>query len=253
MIRVHPIPAFTDNYIWCIHDERFAVIVDPGDAEPVEAYLAQNNLTLSHILITHHHPDHIGGLGTLKSSEITVFGPVSQRIAHIDIAVSESDQVNIDTLDLEFTVMEVPGHTREHIAFYGDIGLFCGDTLFSAGCGRLFEGTPAQMHQVLQRYAELPSDTQVYCTHEYTQANLVFALDLLPGDAALQQYERHVQRLRAANQPTLPTSIALELDVNPYLRAAEPKFAAAIQAKTGKMPHTELETFAAIRHLKDQF
>lgn len=253
MIRVFPIPAFTDNYIWCLHDDTFAVVVDPGDADPVEQYLRDNNLQLTHILLTHHHPDHTGGVAQLKRAGVTVFGPVSQRIANIDNAVSEGQQVNIPQLAIDFTVMEVPGHTREHIAYFGNTGLFCGDTLFSAGCGRLFEGTPAQMYQVFQRYAELPVDTKVFCTHEYTQANLDFALNLLPEDSAFLDYQQQVRTKRLSNTPTLPTTIGLELQVNPYMRTAEPKFAAAINAKTGKMPETELEAFAAIRQLKDQF
>lgn len=253
MINVFPIPAFSDNYIWCLHDGRYAAVVDPGDAAPVEHFLQSNNLKLTHILLTHHHPDHIGGVAQLKQSGVTVYGPVSQRIAHIDTPVSEGEQVSIATLSVDFTVMEVPGHTKEHIAYFGDIGLFCGDTLFSAGCGRLFEGTPAQMYQVFQRYAELPANTKVFCTHEYTQANLDFALNLLPEDGALRDYQQRVHSLRDANTPTLPTTIGLELQVNPYLRAGEPAFAAAIQQKTGKMPQTELDAFAAIRQLKDQF
>ncbi|BDX06017.1 hydroxyacylglutathione hydrolase [Planctobacterium marinum] len=229
------------------------MVVDPGEAAPVERYLQSNNLELTHILLTHHHPDHIGGVVRLKQAGVTVYGPVSKRIAHIDVAVSEAEQVTIASLDTDFTVMEVPGHTREHIAFFGEVGLFCGDTLFSAGCGRLFEGTPAQMYQVFQRYAELPADTKVFCTHEYTQANLDFALHLLPDDNALKRYQERVQALRKTDTPTLPSTIGLELQVNPYLRAAEPAFITAIQQKTGKMPQSELEAFAAIRQLKDQF
>ncbi|MCC2607328.1 hydroxyacylglutathione hydrolase [Planctobacterium marinum] len=253
MISVFPIPAFTDNYIWCLHNDTHAVVVDPGDAAPVQAFLQQQQLTLTHILITHHHPDHIGGVAELKKANVTVIGPVSQRIAHIDKAVSEADTILLEPLNIAFQVMEVPAHTREHIAFYGEPGLFCGDTLFSAGCGRLFEGTPQQMHQVLQRYAHLPEHTKVYCTHEYTQANLRFALDLLPDDEALLQYATQVNQLRQQNTPTLPTTIAREKKVNPYLRVSERLLAEAVQRKTGALPDNDTETFAAVRHLKDQF
>jgi len=253
MINVFPIPAFNDNYIWCLHNDTYAVVVDPGDASPVQDYLRKHNLTLTHILITHHHPDHIGGVAQLKQTGIEVIGPVSDRIAHIDKAVSEADEIILEPLNLQFKVMEVPAHTREHIAFYGDVGLFCGDTLFSAGCGRLFEGTPEQMHKVLQRYAKLPENTKIYCTHEYTQANLAFALDLLPEDEALQNYERKVSLLRQQNVPTLPTTVQLEKQVNPYLRVSEPQMAKAVQKKTGAIPGNDIETFAAVRRLKDQF
>lgn len=253
MINVFPIPAFSDNYIWCLHNHTYAVVVDPGDAMPVKDYLKKHNLTLTHILITHHHPDHIGGVAQLKQPGVEVIGPVSDRIPHIDKTVSENDELILEPLNLQFKVMEVPAHTREHIAFYGDVGLFSGDTLFSAGCGRLFEGTPEQMHKVLQRYAKLPENTKIYCTHEYTQANLAFALDLLPEDEALQNYERKVSLLRQQNVPTLPTTVQLEKQVNPYLRVSEPQMAKAVQRKTGSVPGNDIETFAAVRRLKDQF
>ena len=253
MVHVYPIPAFTDNYIWCLHNDTDAVIVDPGDASPVLAYLEQQQLILRDILITHHHADHIGGLRKLVSPEVTVFGPVSNRIPYINKALGEGDKFHLDCLDLELQVMHVPGHTREHIAYYGEGKLFCGDTLFSGGCGRLFEGTPEQMHKVFQRYRQLPGDTHVYCTHEYTLANLQFAETLTPDCAELQSYKRWVTEQREQDKPTLPGNIEQELKINPYMRVADAQMIAALTQITGTEPMNEIAAFAAIRKLKDNF
>lgn len=253
MISVYPIPAFSDNYIWCLHNGSDAVVVDPGDAAPVKAFLAQNQLTLKAILITHHHADHIGGLRALVADSIEVFGPVSERIPHITKALTDGDEISLACINCTFKVMHVPAHTREHIAFFGDGMLFCGDTMFSAGCGRLFEGTAAQMHRVFQRYRELPPETQVYCTHEYTSANIEFAESLTPENSELLKYKRWVTTQRQQDKPTLPSNIALEIKINPYMRTSEDEMVDALHQQTGQKPTDDIEAFAAIRQLKDNF
>ena len=254
MISVFPIPAFTDNYIWCIHNGSEAAIVDPGDASPVKRFLEEHNLDLKAILITHHHADHIGGLKQLVHDALPVYGPVSNRIPYITQALEDGDSATLDFLNLTFKVMHVPGHTREHIAYYSSDGkLFCGDTLFSVGCGRLFEGTPTQMHTVFQRYRALPTDTKVYCTHEYTSDNLTFAEFLTPENKDLMEYRQWVTSQREQDKPTLPSNIALEIKVNPYMRTSESEMRQALMEKTGSKPQNDIEAFAAIRNLKDNF
>jgi hydroxyacylglutathione hydrolase len=256
MLRVTPIPAFTDNYIWCLHDARDAWAVDPGEAAPLENYLAANGLTLRGLLITHHHPDHIGGIAKLTAShsDLPVYGPDNPRIAGITRALREGDTV--DVLGRQLRVLEVPGHTLDHIAFLDEQAdaplLFCGDTLFAAGCGRLFEGTAAQMFTSLQKLAALPPQTLIYCTHEYTQSNLRFARAVEPANPAVADRARQVDELRAADRVSLPSTIGLELATNPFLRCAEP---AVIEAARARAPEagSGAEIFAAIRGWKDQF
>lgn len=253
MISVFPIPAFTDNYIWCIHNDTDAAIVDPGDAAPVIEFLDKNQLNLKAILITHHHADHIGGLKQLVKESTVVYGPVSNRIPFITQELEDGSKISLPFFNMEFEVMHVPGHTREHIAYFGEGKLFCGDTLFSVGCGRLFEGTPEQMHGVFQRYRALPEETKIYCTHEYTQANLAFAETLTPENAQLQEYKKWVVSQRKAGAPTLPSNISREIKVNPYMRTNEADMIAAIIEQTGLKPLNDIEAFAAIRRLKDNF
>ena len=253
MISVFPIPAFTDNYIWCIHNGTDAVIIDPGDASPVIEYLESNQLNLKAILITHHHADHIGGLKRLITPDTEVYGPVSNRIPYITHAVEDGAKITLEFIAMEFEIMHVPGHTREHIAYFGEGKLFCGDTLFSVGCGRLFEGTPEQMHSVFQRYRALPDETKIYCTHEYTQANLTFAESLTPENTQLQEYKQWVTAKRNKGEPTLPSNIALEIKVNPYMRTTEAEMIAAITKQTGQKPTNDIDAFAVIRRLKDNF
>lgn len=253
MVKVTPIPAFTDNYIWCLHDENHAVVVDPGDAAPVQKFLSDNNLRLDTILITHHHWDHIGGVKHLLGDSVNVVGPVTERIPNITAPKTDGDQVTIPALGLTFTVFDVPGHTLDHIAYVGEMGLFCGDTMFSAGCGRLFEGTPAQMLAAFERFKALPDSTKVYCTHEYTEANVTFALELTPDNVALKQYQTWVLETRSKGLPTLPSSIKLEKNINPYMRVSEAELQAAIIRKAGTNPNNDIETFAAVRTLKDNF
>lgn len=250
MLEIFPIPAFSDNYIWLIQRGAHAAVVDPGDAAPVLETLKRLSLELSAILITHHHSDHVGGVpDLLKHSPVQVYAP---KHGHYDFPhqpLAENDVVHLAVLDLEFTVMEVPGHTLDHVAYYGANCVFCGDTLFAAGCGRLFEGTPAQMYASLQRLAHLPVDTRVYCAHEYTEHNIRFARTLEPGNAALAKRQVVAAATRQANKPTLPTNVALELETNPFLRCG----VAAIQAATGLKNADPVQIFTAIRQLRNHY
>lgn len=258
MLAIDAIPAFEDNYIWCISnpDNNCAFVVDPGDAKPVIDYLKANALTLSGILITHHHPDHTGGISTLKQAyDCEVFGPESSKITGIDKPLSESD--TIECLGHSCHVFEIPGHTLDHIAYFFDRDndtprLFCGDTLFAGGCGRIFEGTPAQMLSSLKKLAILPLETEVYCAHEYTQVNLHFALTVEPDNSALQQRCQDIDKLRSNGTSTLPSSLALELSTNPFLRCQHSDLLATAK-RYNPNAETELDVFTAIRTLKNNF
>lgn len=252
---IHPIPAFTDNYIWCLHNHRDAYVVDPGDASPVFEFLNANGLTLRGILITHHHTDHIGGVKALLKQypNILVTGPVSTRIPGVTIALSEGDSVELPELNTYAQVMEVPAHTTEHIAYLSPLGLFCGDTMFSGGCGRLFEGTPEQMQNNFHRFKQLPEDTLVYCTHEYTQANVDFALAISPENQDLLNFANWVKTKRDKNKPTLPSTIATELKINPYMREEQPDVIAGVEKHWQVQFDSPLEVFSAIRRWKDNF
>ena len=254
-VSIYPIPAFTDNYIWCVHNEKHAVVVDPGDAEPVLAYLKKNNLSLSAVLITHHHRDHTGGIAKLASAlpDLPIIGPRGGHIRGITKSVSQGDAVTLPRLSMSLHVMEVPGHTLDHIAFLGHGLVFCGDTLFSAGCGRLFEGSPEQMHHSLNKLKRLPEDTQIYCTHEYTRANVNFALAVDPNNAALQQYSDWVDTKRAADEPTLPTTLGQQKAINPFLRSHELSVKASAEAFSGQSLNDDIAVFAAVRRYKDEF
>ncbi|MEO5658319.1 MAG: hydroxyacylglutathione hydrolase [Polaromonas sp.] len=251
-----PIPAFADNYLWLLHDGKRALVVDPGDAEPVLRVLKQSALQLESILVTHHHADHIGGVDALREATgAAVYGPATERIPAPFKAVLEGHTVQ--ALGLDFQVLDVPGHTAGHIAFYspdmdGKPLLFCGDTLFSGGCGRLFEGTPAQMLASLDKLAALPGLTRVCCTHEYTLANLRFALAVEPDNADLAAYHRRCLRLREQGSPTLPTSIAQEILINPFLRTRQASIVAAAH-RFDASSHDDTTVFAALRQWKNQF
>lgn len=252
-----PLPAFQDNYLWLLHDGQRALVVDPGDAQPVLAYLERSGLQLEAILVTHHHPDHIGGVDVLRDATgARVWGPARERIPEPVHRLAEGDTVNV--LGLTFRVLDVPGHTAGHIAYYceqidGAPLLFCGDTLFSGGCGRLFEGTPAQMLASLSKLAALPDATRVCCTHEYTLANLKFAKAVEPGNDELLHYSEHCERLRAQGLPTLPSSIGREKRINPFLRTRQAAVAQAAQAHGAADPGDEVAVFAAIREWKNEF
>jgi hydroxyacylglutathione hydrolase len=251
-----PLPAFADYYLWLLHDGHRALVVDPGDAKPVLLALKQHALELTSILVPHHHADHTGGVDALRQATgAKVFGPATERIPEPFTPLRGNDTVNV--LDLAFQVLDVPGHTSGHIAFYtpdvnGKPLLFCGDTLFSGGCGRLFEGTPAQMLASLDTLAALPGNTQVCCTHEYTLGNLRFALAVEPGNADLVAYQAHCAQLREAGQPTLPTSIAQERLINPFLRTRQAAVIAAAR-RFDAAAHDETSVFAALRQWKNQF
>jgi hydroxyacylglutathione hydrolase len=242
MLTITPIPAFTDNYIWMLFDANRSaakeggatkcLVVDPGDPVPVERAIAAHSLELAAILITHHHADHTGGIAALtRHRDIPVFGPAAEKISGVNRPLREGDVVNIpDVLVDSLRVIEVPGHTLGHVAYVGEDYVFCGDTLFAAGCGRLFEGTPAQMYESLQKLSRLPGATRVFCTHEYTLANLRFASVLEPSNAALLRRCVDEQSKRDLGQPTLPSTIALETETNPFLRSHSAEIARAAQA-----------------------
>jgi hydroxyacylglutathione hydrolase len=258
MLTITPIPAFSDNYIWTLCDRsrgNAAVVVDPGDALPVESFLKDHNLELAAILITHHHADHTGGIAALTERRaIPVYGPAAESIVGVTHALREGDNVELTSIcDTPLRVIEVPGHTRGHIAYVGDGIVFCGDTLFAAGCGRLFEGTPAQMHASLAKLAALPSDTRVYCTHEYTLANLRFAMAVEPDNAALQQRVFDDNETRARGKPTVPSTIGRELATNPFLRCERETVIAAAAAHCDIHVASGVDTFAAVRAWKDNF
>jgi hydroxyacylglutathione hydrolase len=256
-LKVRPVRAFSDNYIWLIESPRAPgqlVAVDPGDAEPVIAELQRTSLSLAAILLTHHHPDHIGGVpGLLRHWQVPVVGPNDARIAHRTRTVEDGERCELPDLGLSFEILQIPGHTVSHIAFWGHGAVFCGDTLFSAGCGRMFEGTPKQMNASLDRLRDLPPETQVYCGHEYTAANLRFALTVEPANDAALDYQTRVERIRAAGSPTLPSTLSLEIRVNPFLRCDKPTVRATAEERAGKKLADPADVFGVLRAWKDQF
>jgi hydroxyacylglutathione hydrolase len=255
MIKIIPIPAFSDNYIWLLQRGAHAVVVDPGDAAPVIAKLKALSLQLDAILITHHHSDHIDGVNDLLSHySAKVYAPKRGGYHFPHQKVEENSRVHIDSLALDLSVMELPGHTLDHVAYYGANCLFCGDTLFGGGCGRLFEGTPAQMFNSLQRLANLPETTEVYCAHEYTLHNLKFALELEPDNAILVTRLADAISKRQAGEPTLPSTIKLELATNPFLRCNIPAIQHAAGFNQAAVENTDpIETFAAIRTKRNHY
>ncbi|MEJ8838929.1 hydroxyacylglutathione hydrolase [Ramlibacter sp. AN1133] len=252
-----PLPAFQDNYLWLLHDGQRALVVDPGDADPVREFLTASGLQLEAILVTHHHPDHIGGLDALRDATgARVFGPARERIPQPLQRLAQGDR--IEALGLVFEVLDVPGHTAGHIAYFckdmdGAPLLFCGDTLFSGGCGRLFEGTPAQMLDSLDKLAALPGATRVCCTHEYTLSNLKFATAVEPGNAQLDHYRQQCEQRRSHGEPTLPSTIALERSINPFLRTGIPAVARAAHDHDGADEADQVAVFATLRQWKNGF
>lgn len=254
MPEIIPLPAFDDNYLWLIRRGDRAAVVDPGDAAPVMAYVASHDLSLDAILLTHHHGDHIGGVSALvERFQPAVIGPNDDRIGGRTRTVAEGDVVALEGLGLELQVIEVPGHTRSHVAYYGGNALFCGDTLFVAGCGRLFEGTPAQMAASLGKLAALPGSTRVYCAHEYTLSNIRFARAVEPDNAALADLERRAQATRARNEPTVPSTIDAERATNPFLRCDQPGVMRAAGARAGTAMTDPVAVLATIREWKNKF
>lgn len=254
-MKIFPIPAFEDNYIWTVHNDKFAFVVDPGDAVPVIDYLDRHQLKLIAIIITHHHRDHTGGIRDLVELYNTpVYGPRRENIPGLTHPLGEGDVVEFDQLNFHMKVIDIPGHTLGHIAYLWDGGMFCGDTLFTCGCGKIFEGTPAQLHHSLQRLAEQPDSTLVYCTHEYTELNLPFALICEPGNSLLKQRAEDTHALRVQNKPTLPSTLGVEKATNPFLRCKEAEIISHIEQHYGiKLPiNDELATFTAMRKWRDQ-
>lgn len=252
--QVVPVRALKDNYIWVLRAATSAAVVDPGDAQPVLDYLEAEHLKLVAILATHHHPDHVGGVGKLLSLfDVPVFGPRNEPIAGLTRKVGEGDRAEVPEIGASFTVIDIPGHTRAHIAYYEEKTLFCGDTLFACGCGRLFEGTAEQMFASLQKLAALPDDTLVYCAHEYTLANIGFAKAVEPDNVVLAERERAERALQAQGRPTVPSTIAREKATNPFLRCAEPAVIESANKYLGARLGHPVQVFAAIREWKNRF
>lgn len=253
-LRIDAVDAFTDNYIWILDDGTHAVVVDPGLAEPVQAYLDARELQLAALLLTHHHADHIGGVNDLLDrTPCPVFGPPDARIPAVNRPCSGGDTVRIDRPSLEFRVVETPGHTTSHIAFHGDGRLFCGDTLFSVGCGRMFEGTAPQMLASLDALAALPDATRVFCAHEYTRANCEFAQRVDPDNGDLADRCQEVKQLRQDQQRTLPSLLGQEKRCNPFLRARDPSVVRAAQSHDPDCDGTPSSVFAVLRRWKDNY
>lgn len=256
MLHVHPVPAFQDNYIWLIQAENSqkALIVDPGDAAPVVAALAQQNLEPVAILITHHHADHVGGVkALLEHFQLPVYGPASETIPALTYPLQAQDSLYIDPDFPLFQVLDTPGHTAGHICYLTENKLFCGDTLFAGGCGRLLGGTAPDLFASLQLLSMLPADTEVYCAHEYTEANLRFANAVDTHNPTLTKRIEQTQKTRAANRPTVPSLLADELATNPFLRSHDQNVKRAAEQFAGR-PLTSVEAvFTALRSWKDQF
>lgn len=256
MIEITPIPAFKDNYIWMLTQPstQFAVVVDPGDAQPVLMQLHNRQLELTAILITHHHWDHTGGIDALiEQYKVPVFGPAHETIPHLTHPLSENDTIELPMLNAHFKVLDIPGHTSGHIAYVGHNAVFCGDTLFAGGCGRLFEGTAKQMWLSLEKLSRLPANTQVFCAHEYTLANLEFALTVDSENPNLLRRYAEVVGKRQHDLITLPSTIELELATNPFLRCTTAQVLNSITQQSQTRPANSIEAFAALRALKDLY
>jgi len=255
MASIITVPAFSDNYIWLICDEnqQYAAIVDPGDAGPVITALESNAIEPVAILITHFHADHVGGISGLldRYPGLPVYGPASESIPHITHPLKGDETLTIEKIDTEFQLMNVHGHTAGHIAYYGDQKLFCGDTLFAAGCGRVFNGTLQDLHDSLHKISQLPEDTLIFCAHEYTLDNIGFAKWVEPDSGDLQAREEAAQALIDNDQATVPSLLSLELETNPFLRTHLPHVAARVAEATGKTLNNSSDVFAAMRTWKD--
>ena len=262
-IQITPIPAFRDNYIWVLHNLRHAVLVDPGDAKPCIAFMEQHGLTLSAILNTHHHHDHTGGNQELAARyQPSIYGPHQEIIPCLTHPVQDGDRIALPELCLELSVLATPGHTLGHVVYHATNHstnncsanlLFCGDTLFSCGCGRLFEGSPANMLSSLERISQLPHNTEIYCAHEYTLSNMSFAKKIEPENAELSKQAQIALAKRQAGLPTLPSTIVMEKAINPFLRCHVPDLIQTVESWLGRPPHDKLEVFTELRKAKDHF
>lgn len=257
-MKVTPIPAFDDNYIWAIHNGTSndgtaeVVVVDPGDADPVITAIEQNGWNLRAILITHHHYDHTGGIEELtRLANVPVYGPAHESIKGLTHPLIEGDQLNFDDIGLQVKVLDTPGHTRGHICYYGKNSLFCGDTLFAAGCGRIFEGTPAQMYESLEKIRTLPETTQVYCAHEYTLQNLGFARIAEPDNQDIIKRLERITKIRENGLPSVPSTLAEEIKTNPFLRSQQPILAQNAETFAQRELTRPAEVFAVVRSWKD--
>jgi hydroxyacylglutathione hydrolase len=256
MPQIHAVPAFKDNYLWVIAEGSRAAVVDPGDAEPIERFLADHGLTLDAILATHHHGDHVGGLQALASHwKCPVWGPAGENIAGLDTRLKEGDRIHVPGIEIELDVLDVPGHTAGHIAYVDTLKsfVFCGDTLFACGCGRLFEGTPEQMTRSLAKLARLPAKTRVYCAHEYTLSNIRFAEAVEPTNAKLAARKARDSATRERGEATVPSTIGEELETNPFMRCTQPEVIASAERHAGRSLAGEVAVFAEIREWKDGF
>jgi hydroxyacylglutathione hydrolase len=246
------LPAFQDNYIWTWQHDQALYVVDPGDSGPVLQHMQDQGLPLAGILVTHHHPDHVGGIAKLRAQApaVKVYGPADSPFKNLDHRLRDGDTIHVGGWD--FALIATPGHTLDHICYYHPQALFCGDTLFAMGCGRLFEGSPEQMWASLSKLSALPTSTPVYCTHEYTLANAQFAKAVSPGHAPTLQRVERVAQLRAEDRITLPSSIGEEQSTNPFLRSAEPAMQSNLREQ-GWPAETAEQCFASLRRWKDQF
>ncbi len=258
MPQIIPLPAFTDNYVWAIREGDRAAVVDPGDAVPVRDWLRREGVALAAILVTHHHRDHTGGIvDLLRDAPVPVIGPAREAIPGRTRAVAEGDRFDLPGIGLPLEVLDIPGHTAGHVAFFGRGAawggpiVFCGDTLFAGGCGRVFEGTPREMWASLCALAALPGDTRVCCGHEYTLANLRFASAVEPGHPEIVERAARESAKRARGLPTLPSTIAEERATNPFLRAREPRVRAIAEARSGHPLSDDAAVFAALREWKN--
>lgn len=254
MYKVTPIPAFQDNYIWKISLGSKLILVDPGDADVVLKQLNPEDEIVG-ILVTHYHRDHTGGIAALKQEfpNIQVYGPSNSPYPNIDVKLNDKSQIHFEALNLSFNIITIPGHTLDHIAFYNQDWIFCGDTLFSAGCGRMFEGNPKMFLDSIKKLTGLNQDAQLFCTHEYTLANIEFALTIEANNPDLIAYQKKVADLRALNLPSLPSSIRLEKLINPYLRCNSDPIKIQLSKLTQLEINSEVDAFATIRQLKDDF
>ena len=254
MLAIHAVPAFKDNYIWVLEDGGKAVAVDPGDDAPVERFLDARGLELAAVLATHHHADHVGGLPALaRHWKCPTFGPAREVEVRLDRRLAEGERFTVPGIGIELEAIDIPGHTAGHIALFGAGLLFCGDTLFACGCGRLFEGTPTQMVDSLAKLARLPGDTRAYCGHEYTLANIRFAQAVEPDNRKLAERKARDAAKRDRGEPTVPSTLAEELATNPFLRCREPQVIAAVERHAGRKLAGEVEVFAEMRSWKNNF